>query len=592
MKSKIGKNVRRSMGLFCAALFLFTVPAWGQSSETAVLSGTVTADRDYAVSDASGEHIPALQAVRVRARETQRHVTYTVFTLKGKYHIYNLPPGTYQVSAIQDSFVSDTPTVEVKAGDSKQVDVAMHAHDVKPRFQLVDFDKVFPPSPARDIAMKECAGCHGFEHIPWQRMGGRTEDAWRAAEGRMFDLAGTNGKSGVPQVNPAGVSEQERDQLIQYWADTFSPDQPARDIKLNDLPLDEEALSRAVYVEYEFPPALPGKEMSAHDVYPSRKSSTIWVAQMSQDDILGMDTRKLDYPDRWKRFVIPDPNPDHHGLHPHGITETPDGHVYTADIEGSLITELDPRSGEMHSYPTPTRSTPHTIVYDSKGNVWFTEMQGASKVAMLDPETKKITEWDPAPAYKNAHYYGIVVDKQDRVWAVGMTAHIIVGYDQHTKKWSVYPTPTQPSGPRRPTVDADGNIWFSEHIGQAIGELNPSTGKITEYKDPFNYGGAYEIYADHKNPDIIWVTYRSYGTITAFNRKTRQYVHYPLPFPDILGREHPGTHGTQLGGLYPPKIEQADNGTIWFSGLAMHYLYSFRPNGNVPSGTQAAMAAH
>src|SRR5450755_3780894 len=90
--------------LMGAALLLWAVSgrAQTQSSQGGIISGTVTANRDYALSEASGNHIPALYAVRVRARDTERHITYTVFTQKGHYQIYNLPPGTYQMSALQD----------------------------------------------------------------------------------------------------------------------------------------------------------------------------------------------------------------------------------------------------------------------------------------------------------------------------------------------------------------------------------------------------------------------------------------------------------------------------------------------------------
>ena len=42
------------------------------------ISGTLTANRDYALSEASGKHIPSLYAVRVRARDAERHIVYTV----------------------------------------------------------------------------------------------------------------------------------------------------------------------------------------------------------------------------------------------------------------------------------------------------------------------------------------------------------------------------------------------------------------------------------------------------------------------------------------------------------------------------------
>ena len=571
------------------AIALLPAISFAQGSGGGMISGKVTANRDYAVSIASGEHMPSLYAVRVRANEAERHIVYTVFTQKGQYHFYNLPAGDYEVSTIQDNFESTVTKVELKAGDSKSVDVALTAKDAKPRYQLVDYDTLFPAGPTREVLRKECLGCHGYEHIPWQRMGGRDEDAWRNAVGRMFDLAGTNGKSGVPQVNPAGVPVEKRDAIIEYFAKIFPVGGPARDLKLDDLKLDEDALAHVVYVEYQLPPPRPGKKaenLPGHDVVPSKNASTVYVAEMSMDVIQAMDTNRLDYPGRYHAYVMPNPDEGKRDVEPHGITIAKDGHIYTAEIGDSLIGEVDPETGKIEQYPTPTRSTPHTIRADSKGNVWFTEMQGASKIGRLDALTKKITEYDPAPDYKNAHYYGMTVDKQDRVWAVGMTAHIVVGYDPKTDKWSVYPTPTQPSGPRRPTSDSKGNVWFSEHVAGAVGMLDPTTGKITEYKDPYKYTGEYECYADSQ--DNIWVTLRSYGALAKFDPKTKKFTYFPLPFQDILGRIHPGSHGTLLGGGYPPKIEQDSKGTIWYAGLGLDTLTSFRPNGNVPTPLSAS----
>jgi streptogramin lyase len=561
-----------------------------QTTGTGTISGTVTANRDYALSEASGNHIPALTAVRVRARDNERRITYTVFTQKGHYSIYNLPAGTYQMSALQDGFDSKGPTIELKAGETKTGDVALTARPDHLRAELVDFDSLFTPGPTRDYVMQNCMGCHGYEHIPWQRMGGRSEEVWGNAIARMFDMDGTNpvNHTGVPQVNPAAIPEAKRAEIAAYFAKIFPEGGKPRDLKLDDLKLDEAALSRTIYIEYDLPPLLPTKpnpEFSSHDVWPSRFSPTVYVSEMGDDVIQGMDKNRIDFPGRFTTYKLPNPDQGHRFLGPHGITQAMDGHVYAAEIDESAIGELDPETGKVTQYVTPTRSTPHTIRSDSKGNVWFSEMQGVSKMGKLDAVTKKITEWDPSPSDPNAHYYGMTVDQKDRVWAVGMTSHKIVGYDPKTDKWSVYATPTQPSGPRRPTVDSKGKVWFSEHIGQALGELDPDTGKITEYKDPFKLGGGYECYAD--SHDNIWVTLRSYGVLARFDQKTKTYTYFPEPFPDIMGREHPGPNGTRLGGLYPPKIEEDAQGTFWYAGIRMTTITAFKPDGNVPNNQRA-----
>src|SRR5271157_4723765 len=127
--------------LLGTALLFWAFAGQVQAQNTAgsgVISGTVTANRDYALSEASGNHIPALYAVRVRARDAERHITYTVFTQKGHYQIYNLPPGTYQMSALQDGFDSKGPTIELKAGETKTADVALTARPDHLRAELVD----------------------------------------------------------------------------------------------------------------------------------------------------------------------------------------------------------------------------------------------------------------------------------------------------------------------------------------------------------------------------------------------------------------------------------------------------------------------
>src|SRR5438105_2447549 len=54
-----------------------------QGPATGEISGDVTADGGV------------VQAFRVKAKDTVHRIAYTVFTTKGRFHIYNLPAGTY-----------------------------------------------------------------------------------------------------------------------------------------------------------------------------------------------------------------------------------------------------------------------------------------------------------------------------------------------------------------------------------------------------------------------------------------------------------------------------------------------------------------
>src|SRR5262245_50595590 len=89
-----------------------------------VIAGKVTADRG------------TVRAFRVKARDTAHKITYTVFTRKGAYQIFHLPPGTYEVLVLEEGYTSPVQTVELRGGDTKTVDVAVQARP-EPSVELV-----------------------------------------------------------------------------------------------------------------------------------------------------------------------------------------------------------------------------------------------------------------------------------------------------------------------------------------------------------------------------------------------------------------------------------------------------------------------
>ena len=94
------------------------LPATAAAAESGSITGAVTADR--------GE----VRALRVKARDTDRKVTYTVFTTGGRYTIYNLPAGTYEVQVLEIGFDSPTETVTVAAGQTATANLALTANGV------------------------------------------------------------------------------------------------------------------------------------------------------------------------------------------------------------------------------------------------------------------------------------------------------------------------------------------------------------------------------------------------------------------------------------------------------------------------------
>jgi len=542
---------------------------------TGTISGKVTAGQG------------GVRAVRVRARDTVHLITYTVFTHKGEYHIYNLPPSTYEMQAKEPDFDSSPLTIQLGSGETKTADLAMKAKpQVASDVKYLDYDQLYPPGPARAILEKNCFGCHGYQEMgvrPYHLMSGKTEEEWAEAVVKMFWVPGVfpsptwNSPSAQAPNGynaPNWLSSQERLQVIKYLAANFGPDQEKRDIKLDAWERDEDALSQAIYVQYDLPPVDKSQSdgmllaRGTHDVMPSKnpnRRGTVWMAENAASSVLRLDTENLDPNTRAKEWTIHDAR-GKFNVAPTAIAERND-HVYWAEAKSDMIGDLDIATGEIHRYLAPTVSQAmHSVDVDSHGNIWTSSFVGT--VTRVDAETKKVTEWMPADGFGN--YYGLMVDKKDRVWVPSDARQILSMWDPKTEKWTTF---KPPNNVRRVTIDSKGMIWLCEYFANAFVMLNPDTGKFTEYKLPLKYGNPYEIAADAS--DNIWLENAAYNSFVRFDTKTKKFTYFPYPDPKV----------------HTEKVEFDNNGTMWSSlpaGPGQPRLTGFKPYGNVPPNSKMA----
>ena len=545
-------------------------PITGSVEGSGSLSGKVTADK--------GE----VRALRVKVKDTKRGIAYVVFTKGGRYSAYNLAAGMYEVQILERNYKSEVSQVELMEGANKTVDLSIAAVDVPvwgtganmigsqnpPSQQLVSYDELYPPGPTRDLLEQRCFACHGPSG--WHLRGGGTPEQWYQRVSRMWQR-GVVGSS--PMVDGEYTSEAQKQEIVDYLAKNFPPGHPSRDLKPDALPRDEKVLARAVYTIYDVPP-LPtariaqGLRRGTHDVFPSldpARQGWLWIADIASGAILRVDTKNPDPIARFREYVINDPNIKRPS--PHGIQEA-NGHVYWPELGGDHIGDIDIASGAMIRTPAaqPIESGGgHTARIDSKGNVWFTEVGGEGAIGRMDPITHKVVEWSPVPGAK---WYGVVIDKQDRVWVAATGApnpdlHVhktLAMYDQRTEAWKVYEVPNPL---RRITLDSKGNVWANEYWGGAEIMLDPDTGKITRHLYPVKRGAPYEGYIDKF--DRLWVEDYGYQVFHRMDLATQTWTNYP--FPDLA--------------FHTPKVEQDQNGDIWFGGgrIAVSVL---KVQGNVP----------
>ena len=583
-------GVRRLVGAAVAAAAILLVgagfpggAALAQDGGDGVIAGRVTADH--------GE----VRALRVKAHDTVRRIAYTVYTRDGGYQIFNLPAGTYDVSVIEEAFESPTATAEVAAGATATVDIALTALGAAPEqgaaargataqrnygggaaddraAEIVDFDTLYPPHPARDVMLRSCFGCHG--PAGFHRRGPRNENGWRQAVDRMFDVDGrvANMAPGVPQVTHDLVSVDEKELIIQYLTANFGPGSQPRDLELDPLVRDEEALSKAVYIEYELnrgPRRLLSNGApprgSIHSVFASvAEPGVIWVSGNGSNSIIRMDSRNPDFETRTRELWIE--NPENINVTPHGIVEY-GGRVYWVELTGDHFGELDPATGEMTRHPLPTTGAgPHSLWVDSRGQFWYTYFASAGRIGRYDATANDFTEWEPLAGFSG---YGIVVDRQDRVWAVGLHTPAIFMYNQETAAWRSYPL-ANPA--RRPAIDANGKVWAAHYFGNAISKIDPVTGTVTEFELPLKDGNPYDVWPDAD--DNLWVENGIYNALVRFDQTTNAFTYFP--FPELQA--------------HTPKLDRDAEGTLWFTlrGPSGPGVAALKPNGNVrPSRVSA-----
>ena len=76
---------------------------------------------------------------------------------------------------------------------------------------------------------------------------------------------------------------------------------------------------------------------------------------------------------------------------------------------------------------------------------------------------------------------------------------------------------------------ADGSIWYTGHMANVLGRLDPRSGKITEYHPDIPSSGPHGLVADQDGN--IWFTGNFAGYIGRFDPRTGSFTDYRLPDP-------------------------------------------------------------
>ena len=285
--SRASKEGRLAAGLARSAALAVALVAFGiagpqgvtpagaagavQLPDTASLSGTVAADTPFT-------------AARVYIRNVDRRMLYMVYTQARRFRAVALFPGRYEISARAPGLASDVQHLVLNAGDSASLELSLRAASgaaapaapggggelpaARAATEYLPYDELYPPGPGRDIAERTCMPCHGGNFLS-SRPSRRA--AWEAAIDKMFGKALANRPSlsygdGITSYRDSQrrFSIEDRETLLAYLVAHFGPDAPPRHIRIEQqMPVDEEALGKAMYIEYYLPVDPPGEGVNA-----------------------------------------------------------------------------------------------------------------------------------------------------------------------------------------------------------------------------------------------------------------------------------------------------------------------------------------
>jgi virginiamycin B lyase len=274
---------------------------------------------------------------------------------------------------------------------------------------------------------------------------------------------------------------------------------------------------------------------------------------------------------------------------PHDVMVDPDGRVYFTYFGDPLLGRLDPRTGEVTSFPVPilkqnAAKGTLSLARDHDGNYWISLMYQAG-AAKFDKASKSFTMLAVAPEFnrdssqqafvapQSSHVdgklwiqdvastsvyrvdlksgkfenfapfksikpdsplagrphsiYEIFPDAQNNLYIADFSDRAIGRIDAKTGEYSFVQTSTDRSRPRRGEFDKDGRLWFAEYAVDNVAVLDTRTNKLQEWNLPTKWSMPYQAKVD-RNGDV-WAGGMAADRIARINSRTGEITEYPLP---------------------------------------------------------------
>lgn len=267
----------------------------------------------------------------------------------------------------------------------------------------------------------------------------------------------------------------------------------------------------------------------------------IYVAVMNGNRIARFDTRLQQF----REWDLPS------GARPHGLLVDKQGIVWYTGNGNGTIGRLDPGSGKVTEYQTPSKGGgPHTLILTDDGVIWFT-LQSGNKIGRLDTKGNgQITEYPTSGGP-----YGLTLDKAGNVWFCRMGSDKLGKLDPRSGRMTEIDT-GRGSQPRRIAAAPDGMLWVTLYGNGRLAKVDPTTSKVVkEYPLPAGDAGPYAVAVD--GAGMVWANEINTDTVVRLDPVKEEFRIVKLPSRNVGIRKmivdangrlwYMGSHNGRLG---------------------------------------------
>ena len=149
----------------------------------------------------------------------------------------------------------------------------------------------------------------------------------------------------------------------------------------------------------------------------------------------------------------------------------PDGSIYISVMNGNKVARFDTKAQSFKEWDLPPGHRPHGLLVDKQGTVWTTG-NGNGAIGKLDPATGRMTEFK-TPSGGGGPHTLVITDDQGTIWFTMQSGDKVASLDTKTGAIREYPSS---GGPYGLSLDKAGNVWFCRMGDNKMGRLDPKTG--------------------------------------------------------------------------------------------------------------------